>query len=235
MSATVLTVGTQGPQGIQGPAGPAGATGPAGPTGAAGPTGSTGATGPAGPGVPSGGNTGQALVKSSNADYATQWSTVATAPGGSSNQLQFNNGGSFAGVANSNASDSNGYIFPRTITAAMPGPRVVASDVANWIILPWAGKFSKAWTVAKTGPTGASLILDVQKSSNNGSTFATLWGTNPGNKPTIAAGQVAGNTSSFDTATFAAGDILRIDIGQVGSSVAGSDVTLAIAILTQNT
>lgn len=36
--------------------------------------------GPAGPGVPTGGTTGQALVKSSNADFDTEWSTGAGAP-----------------------------------------------------------------------------------------------------------------------------------------------------------
>lgn len=48
------------------------ANGPVGPTGLTGPT---GATGPAGPGVAAGGTTGQALVKTSNADYATGWAT----------------------------------------------------------------------------------------------------------------------------------------------------------------
>lgn len=36
--------------------------------------------GPAGPGVPAGGTTGQALVKTSNTDYDTEWSTGAGAP-----------------------------------------------------------------------------------------------------------------------------------------------------------
>lgn len=47
--------GPQGPQGIQGPPGPTGATGA---------------------GVAAGGTTGQALVKTSNADYATGWVTA---------------------------------------------------------------------------------------------------------------------------------------------------------------
>ena len=37
-----------------------------------------GPAGPAGPGVPVGGTTGQALVKTSNADYATSWSDAAS-------------------------------------------------------------------------------------------------------------------------------------------------------------
>src|SRR6516165_7217965 len=49
--------------------------GPTGPQGPAGATGAQGAQGPPGQGVPAGGATGQALVKSSSADYATSWVT----------------------------------------------------------------------------------------------------------------------------------------------------------------
>lgn len=41
--------------------------------------GEDGATGPAGPGVPTGGTAGQALVKSSSTDYATEWHTPSAA------------------------------------------------------------------------------------------------------------------------------------------------------------
>jgi hypothetical protein len=61
--------GTVGAQGGQGPQGEVGATGE---TGAAGPQGDPG------PGVAIGGTTGQALVKSSNDDYDTEWADRAT-------------------------------------------------------------------------------------------------------------------------------------------------------------
>lgn len=72
--------GAQGPQGATGPQGPQGATGATGAQGLQGlqgPQGPQGATGPAGPGIAVGGTTGQVLVKSSNSDYATQWSNAA--------------------------------------------------------------------------------------------------------------------------------------------------------------
>jgi hypothetical protein len=83
-----VSTGQQGPAGATGPAGPAGAVGAQGPqgdvgqpgptgakgdTGEQGPQGSQGATGPAGPGVPTGGNAGQVLAKTSATDYATAW------------------------------------------------------------------------------------------------------------------------------------------------------------------
>jgi hypothetical protein len=56
-----------------------------------GPAGPTGSAGPAGTGVPSGGSTGQALVKSSASDYDTQWTTLSTTPSGAA-------GGSLSGT-----------------------------------------------------------------------------------------------------------------------------------------
>lgn len=53
--------------------GPQGATGSAGATGPQGSTGATGAQGPAGVGIATGGTTGQFLVKTGTADYATGW------------------------------------------------------------------------------------------------------------------------------------------------------------------
>jgi len=58
--------GPQGPQGIQGPQGDQGETGNVGSTG---PQGPQGPQGPAGPGLPSGGNIGQFVRKSSANDY----------------------------------------------------------------------------------------------------------------------------------------------------------------------
>ena len=83
--------GEQGPQGEKGDkgetgeTGPAGATGPAGPQGEKGDTGETGPAGPKGdkgdkgdPGIPTGGTTGQFLMKSSGDDFDVVW---ADAPG----------------------------------------------------------------------------------------------------------------------------------------------------------
>ncbi len=62
--------GAQGIQGIPGAQGPTGAEGPQGIQGPAGPL------GPPGQGVPSGGTTGQVLVKLSNTSYHTGWSSA---------------------------------------------------------------------------------------------------------------------------------------------------------------
>lgn len=75
-----------------------------------------------------------------------------------------------------------------------------------------------------TAPTGSSLIADINK---NGTTIFTT----QANRPAIAA---AANTSGFvtnmDVTTLADGDYLTIDIDQVGSTVAGSDLTAQILV-----
>lgn len=68
--------GPEGPQGIQGEPGPVGPEGPVGPPGEQGPQGEPGPQGPPGrdgEGVPPGGETGQVLIKASDADGDFAW------------------------------------------------------------------------------------------------------------------------------------------------------------------
>jgi hypothetical protein len=76
------------------------------------------------------------------------------------------------------------------------------------------------WDIsAETAPTGASLIADVLK--NGTTTFTTT-----ANRPTLTAGTSHATSSAPDTATVADGDYLQAKLAQVGSTVAGADVTL---------
>lgn len=121
---TLVSVAVQGPAGPQGPAGGTGPQGPQGPQGNAGPQGATGPQGPAGVGVPAGGVTGQALVKASNADHDTTWTTISATPGGSSGQLQWNSGGVFAGTAAGSYSATGTHF-----TLTSQGSTVVPLDI----------------------------------------------------------------------------------------------------------
>lgn len=71
-----------------------------------------------------------------------------------------------------------------------------------------------------TAPTGAAILVDVNK---NGSTIFTT----QGDRPSIA---ISGNT---DTATpnvtsWASGDYLTVDVDQIGSTIAGADLTVTV-------
>lgn len=92
--------------------------------------------------------------------------------------------------------------------------------------LPIDGTYTIVGTrlMVGTAPTGSSLIVDVNK---NGTTIYTT----QGNRPTIAAASNAGGPGTApDVTALAAGDYLTVDIDQVGSSVAGSDLTVSVIV-----
>ena len=129
---------------LAGPQGPTGATGAVGPAGA---DGSDGTNGTDGVGVDAGGATGQVLAKASGTDYDTEWvdqTGGGGTPGGSDTQVQFNDGGAFAG--------DSGLAYDDTAGALTVGGKTVTTDAP---IL----NLSQTWNNAATTFTG--LKLDV--------------------------------------------------------------------------
>lgn len=75
-----------------------------------------------------------------------------------------------------------------------------------------------------TAPTGANILVDVNK---NGTSIYTT----QANRPSVADGQNAGGPGAApDITALVAGDYLTVDIDQVGSSVAGSDLTVTVIV-----
>lgn len=75
--------------------------------------------------------------------------------------------------------------------------------------------------MVNTAPTGATLIVDVNK---NGS---TIYGTQ-GNRPTVAISGTSATVGAHDSTTVTTGDYISVDIDQVGSTVPGSDLVLVL-------
>jgi hypothetical protein len=86
----------------------------------------------------------------------------------------------------------------------------------------------KAFIYAKTGPTGAALICDINLNGTS------IWNSTQSNRIQIADGSQSGTQTSFDTTTVTEGDILTIDTDQIGSTIAGQDVTVELLIVTRN-
>ena len=87
---------------------------------------------------------------------------------------------------------------------------------------PFAATLLGVTAAINTAPTGASVILDVNK---NGTTVYTT----QANRPTILAGANATAAETVpDVTAIAVGDYLTIDIDQIGSTVAGADATVFI-------
>lgn len=74
-----------------------------------------------------------------------------------------------------------------------------------------------------TQPTGASVIVDVNK---NGTTLYTTQSA----RPTIAVSTNTATGNSPAVTTFAAGDYMTVDIDQIGSTIAGADLTVAVRL-----
>lgn len=111
------------------------------------------------------------------------------------------------------------------VLAAGGATIAVASNVADTLLVSaYAGTLHRVDLSAKTGPVGAALKVDILFSTNSGSTWTSLWASTPANKPVIADGAVAGSQAAFDTTTYTAGTLWRIDVLQVGSTTAGSGV-----------
>jgi hypothetical protein len=87
---------------------------------------------------------------------------------------------------------------------------------------PFPGVIIGISVAVGTAPTGASLVIDVNK---NGTTVFTT----QGNRPTIVAGATATASEAIpDVTTIAMGDVYKIDVDQIGSTVAGSDLQVNI-------
>lgn len=87
-----------------------------------------------------------------------------------------------------------------------------------------------SWTIVAvratvgTAPTGATLIVDVNK---NGTTIFTT----QANRPTIAVSTNTIKRTNAEVTTLADGDYLTVDVDQVGSTVAGSNLVVQIAVV----
>ena len=72
-----------------------------------------------------------------------------------------------------------------------------------------------------TAPTGAALIVDVRK---NGSTIFTT----RANRPTVSAGGFTAVGGTPNVTAWGVGEYLTVDVNQVGSTVAGADLTVQV-------
>jgi hypothetical protein len=72
-----------------------------------------------------------------------------------------------------------------------------------------------------TAPTGASLVVDVNR---DGTTIFTT----QSNRPAITAGNTTGNTTTIEVDSWSDSQLLTFDIDQVGSTIAGSDLTITV-------
>lgn len=78
-------------------------------------------------------------------------------------------------------------------------------------------------SVLTTAPTGASIIVDV---NINGTTAFTT----QANRPTIAATEFDSTSVLPDVTALADSDIITVDVDQVGSTLPGTDLLVAVVV-----
>lgn len=100
------------------------------------------------------------------------------------------------------------------------GDLAVASGKGR-LKVPMAATVIDVTATCDTAPAGADAIFDVHK---NGTTIFTT----QANRPTVSAGSQDGSPATPDVTAVTAGDVLTVDIDQIGSSAAGADATVTI-------
>ena len=86
---------------------------------------------------------------------------------------------------------------------------------------PFAMEITKVKAQVLTAPTGADLIIDINV---NGTSIYTT----QANRPTIASGDTTVEADLPDSLSISENDMVTIDIDQVGSTIAGSNLAVVI-------
>lgn len=121
------------------------------------------------------------------------------------------------------------------------------SDHARWITLQWIFSgtlitqtskdykdlpddvtFERCDLIVDTAPTGAAVIVDIERSINGGATWTTIF-TGGTNRPEVAVSAKTGNTTTIDIPNGESNSHrYRAKISQVGSTIAGADLIVTL-------
>lgn len=107
--------------------------------------------------------------------------------------------------------------------ASVAGTLIVQTNAGLPIYFPDAATIQKISAYVRTAPTGADIIVDVNL---NGTTIFTT----QANRPTIVDGTNEDASAIPDVTAIAAGDVLEIDVDQIGSGTSGADLVVVIQI-----
>lgn len=111
----------------------------------------------------------------------------------------------------------------RVLTTFIAGAQTTGQNKFGWLV-DGVGDDEVIESVrihALTAPAGSAFIADVHK---NGTTIFTT----QGDRPTIADGENASSTATPAVTALANGDRLTLDIDQIGSGTAGSNLFATI-------
>ena len=193
-----------------------GPTGQTGPTGATGPSGgvfatTVSATAPTSP------SQNDIWINTNTGIYYTYIND-----GTSSQWVEFSYGGIGIQGPTGPTSTTPGPRGQSTMPYARQGTLTVTNGVSRFYF-PYSATILGVSAAINTPAVGANIIIDVKK---NGTTIFTT----QANRPTIIAGAyaTASEVTNMDITSIASGDYVTIDINQVGTTTAGSDLTVFV-------
>ena len=102
------------------------------------------------------------------------------------------------------------------------GSLQVGSDLVPYLIVPHSLTLEKAYARIQVAPVDADILIDINKNGTS------IWSSTPANRLTISDGANTGTQTSFDTTTLAESDYLTLDIDQIGSTTAGTRLTVEL-------
>lgn len=115
--------------------------------------------------------------------------------------------------------------YTRQIVFIIPGTLAVGTNLSAEVTYRGPNAtIVRADGRVKTAPTGAALIFDLNISGTS------IWNVTPANRLQIAASATSGTQTSFDDTTITDGEVVTIDIDQIGSTVAGADATVLLEL-----
>lgn len=119
------------------------------------------------------------------------------------------------------SSGPQGPIGQSVIPYAKTGTLAVTTGTLRFR-MPFAATIIGVSASVGTAPTGSSIIVDVNK---NGTTIFTT----QANRPAIAISAFeAAEVTNMNITSLAIGDYITVDIDQIGSTIAGSDLTVFV-------
>lgn len=101
---------------------------------------------------------------------------------------------------------------------------LTAAALKDAWVAPCSGRIVEVHARVATAPTGATLLVDVNK---NGT---TIYGTQA-NRPTVAISGFTATVGENSVIEVAEDDIITIDVDQVGSTVAGANLAVSIVFI----
>lgn len=136
----------------------------------------------------------------------------------------------FSTSSGHNHDGSNSKLIPAFAVFTIAGTLTTSSDPSPWVPIRQSRTISEVYAAVKTAPTGTSIIIDIEYSTDNGATWTSIWNTTPANRLTVAISARTGSQTSFDTTAISSGTLLRIATDQIGSTIAGANLTVTIKL-----